>query len=99
MVSAQYQREGFQLGEVIKRIVKYLLEGAAIGIAAMIIPRVRGIILPWDTVLILALTAAAVFAILDLWSPSIGQSARSGAGLGLGFNLVGFPGANIGMIH
>ena len=85
----QQSKNGFQIAEVLKRIVKYLLEGVAIGIAAMIIPRVRGIILPWDTVLILALTAAAVFAILDLWAPSVGSSARSGAGLSLGFGLVG----------
>ena len=85
----QQSKNGFQIGEVLKRIVKYLLEGTAIGIAAMIIPRVRGIILPWDTVLILALTAAAVFAILDFWAPSVGSSARTGSGLGLGLQLVG----------
>ena len=85
----QQSKNGFQIAEVLKRIVKYLLEGIAIGIAAMIIPRVRGIILPWDTVLILALTAAAVFAILDLWAPSVGSSARTGSGLGLGLQLVG----------
>ena len=85
----QQSKNGFQIAEVLKRIVKYLLEGVAIGIAAMIIPRVRGIILPWDTVLILALTAAAVFAILDLWAPSVGSSARTGSGLGLGLQLVG----------
>ena len=85
----QQSKNGFQIAEVLKRIVKYLLEGVAIGIAAMIIPRVRGIILPWDTVLILALTASAVFAILDLWAPSVGSSARTGSGLGLGLQLVG----------
>ena len=46
-----------------------------------------------DTVLVIALCAAAVFAILDLYSPSIGVAVRNGAGLGLGFNLVGFPAA------
>ena len=38
-----------------------------------------------------AIVAAAVFAILDVVSPSIGSSARQGAGFGLGANLVGFP--------
>lgn len=84
---------GIQLGEVVKRIAKYLIEGLAVGIAAFIIPRVRGISLPMDTVLVIALCAAAVFAILDLYSPSIGVAVRNGAGLGLGFNLVGFPAA------
>jgi hypothetical protein len=32
-----------------------------------------------------------VFAILDAVSPSIGVTARQGAGFGLGANLVGFP--------
>jgi len=84
-------QQGIQFGEVVKRIAKYLIEGLAVGLAAYIVPRVRGIALPWDTVLVIALSAAAVFAILDLYSPSIGVAARNGAGLGLGFNLVGFP--------
>jgi len=86
-------QQGFQIGEVVKRIAKYLIEGLAVGLAAFIVPRVRGVQLSWDTVLVIALTAAAVFAILDLYSPSIGHAARNGAGLGLGFNLVGFPAA------
>jgi hypothetical protein len=32
-----------------------------------------------------------MFAILDVLAPSIGGSVRQGAGMGLGFNLVGFP--------
>ncbi len=84
-------QNGFHIGEVVKRIAKYLIEGLAVGLAAYIVPRVRGVVLPFDTVLVIALCAAAVFAILDLYSPSIGTAARNGAGLGLGFNLVGFP--------
>jgi len=59
-------QQGIQFGEVVKRIAKYLIEGLAVGLAAYIVPRVRGITLPWDTVLVIALSAAAVFAILDL---------------------------------
>jgi hypothetical protein len=33
--------------------------------------------------------AAATFSILDVFIPSMGQSARSGAGAGLGVNLIG----------
>ncbi len=87
------QGRGIEIAEVVKRIAKYLIEGLAVGLAAYIVPRVRGINLPFDTVLVIALSAAAVFAILDLYSPSIGSAARNGAGLGLGFNLVGFPAA------
>jgi hypothetical protein len=39
----------------------------------------------------LALVAAAVFALLDVLAPSVGATARQGAGFGLGANLVGFP--------
>ena len=41
---------------------------------------------------LIALTAAATFAILDTYIPSMAVSARSGAGFGIGANLVGFPG-------
>jgi hypothetical protein len=44
-----------------------------------------------DKIVLLGMTAAAMFAILDLVAPSISTSVRQGAGLGLGFNLVGFP--------
>ena len=42
--------------------------------------------------LMISLIAAATFAILDLFAPSIGSSVRTGAGFGIGANLVGFPG-------
>jgi hypothetical protein len=38
----------------------------------------------------IALTAACVFSIFDLLSPSISAGARQGVGLGAGFRLVGF---------
>jgi hypothetical protein len=41
---------------------------------------------------LLALTAAATFAILDTYIPSMGVSSRTGAGFGIGANLVRFPG-------
>jgi hypothetical protein len=39
----------------------------------------------------IALVAIATFAVLDVYAPSVGSSARSGAGFGIGANLVGFP--------
>ena len=79
----------FDVSELIKRIVKYLIEGLMIAIAAFAIPK-RSLNL--EEIALLALTAAATFAILDTYSPSMGVSARSGAGLGVGLNLVHFPG-------
>jgi ABC-type Co2+ transport system permease subunit len=78
----------FDLGEIIKRIVKYLIEGIAIALIAYTIPKKR---LDLEEVIVIALSAAAIFAILDTFLPSIAVSARQGAGFGVGANLVGFP--------
>jgi ABC-type Co2+ transport system permease subunit len=80
----------FDYQEMFTRIVKYLVEGLVVGIVASILPDKP---LSMDKVVLLGLTAAAMFSILDLVAPSIGASTRQGAGLGLGFNLVGFPAA------
>jgi hypothetical protein len=78
----------FSVGEFVSRALKYLLEGLAVAAAAVFIPKKA---LPLDEIAILGLTAAAVFAILDVLAPSVGVTARQGAGFGLGANLVGFP--------
>jgi ABC-type Co2+ transport system permease subunit len=74
--------------EVVNRVIKYLVEGLFVAMAAVFIPKRS---LPVEEILSLAIVAAAVFAILDVVSPSIGMTARQGAGFGLGANLVGFP--------
>ena len=74
--------------ELITRAVKYLVEGIMVAIAAYAIPKKS---LNMDEVALIALTAAATFSILDTYLPSMGVSARSGAGFGIGANLVGFP--------
>jgi len=76
------------LQEVIKRMAKYLVEGGAVAAAAYFIPRKK---MELEEVFMIAITAAAVFALLDMYAPSIGSAARQGAGFGLGANLVGFP--------
>ena len=76
------------LGELVRRAVKYLVEGIMVAIAAYAIPKHS---LNLDEVLLIALTAAATFSILDTYVPSMAVSARSGAGFGIGANLVGFP--------
>ena len=78
----------FSVGEFVNRALKYLLEGLAVAVAAIYIPKRA---LPLDEVATLALVAAAVFALLDVLAPSVGVTARQGAGFGLGANLVGFP--------
>ncbi len=76
----------FDVTELIKRIIKYLIEGLIVAIAAFAIPK-RSLNL--EEIALLALTAAATFAILDTYIPSMGVNARQGAGLGMGLKLVG----------
>ena len=76
------------IGELVKRALKYLVEGLIVAIAAYVIPSRR---LKLDECLLIALTAAATFSILDMYLPTLAASARSGAGFGIGANLVGFP--------
>jgi ABC-type Co2+ transport system permease subunit len=77
------------IGELVKRIIKYLVEGLMVAIAAFAIPKRS---LNIEEIILIALTAAATFSILDTYIPSMGVSARSGAGFGIGANLVRFPG-------
>jgi ABC-type Co2+ transport system permease subunit len=77
------------MNELVRRIVKYLVEGLMVAIAAYAIPKRS---LNIEEIILIALTAAATFSILDTYIPVMGVSARSGAGLGIGLNLTGFPG-------
>ena len=76
------------MGELVKRAIKYLVEGLMVAIVAFVIPAKP---LKFDEIAIIALMAAATFSILDTFVPTMGASARSGAGFGIGANLVGFP--------
>jgi len=77
-----------QMSEFVKLAIKYLLEGFVVATVALLVPRKA---LQVEEIVVIALTAAAAFAILDIFIPSMGSSMRQGAGLGLGFNLVKFP--------
>jgi ABC-type Co2+ transport system permease subunit len=75
--------------QFIMRIIKYLVEGLMVSIAAYAIPKTS---LKFDEIILIALVAAATFSVLDVFIPAMGESARTGAGFGIGANLVGFPG-------
>ena len=75
--------------ELAKRIIKYVLEGVTVAFAAIVLPK-KGVV-DMEAAFTLALVAAATFAILDMFAPNVGASARTGAGFGIGANLVGFP--------
>lgn len=80
----------FDLNELLKRAIKYLVEGLMVAIAAFVIPPSKRS-LALDEIALIALTGAATFSILDTYLPAMAVSARSGAGFGIGANLVGFP--------
>jgi hypothetical protein len=79
---------GVDMNDMLARAIKYLLEGLAVAIVAYMIP---GKVLKMSEIGMIALTALATFAILDVYAPSVGASARTGAGFGVGAGLVGFP--------
>jgi hypothetical protein len=79
---------GVDMNDILARAIKYLLEGLAVAIVAYMIP---GKVLKLSEIAMIALTALATFAILDIYAPSVGASARTGAGFGVGAGLVGFP--------
>jgi hypothetical protein len=84
----QHLHNSFNLQEILKRAIKYLIEGTAVAVAAFFIPKNQPKL---EEVLMIAVTAAATFALLDLYAPSVSAYARQGAGFGVGANLVGFP--------
>lgn len=71
------------------QIVKYLLEGLAVAVAAYFIPQRKS-----DVVEIVAIgiSAAATFMLLDQLAPAVASGARQGAGFGVGLNQVGWQG-------
>jgi hypothetical protein len=79
---------GLDVGDLVSRVVKYALEGLAVAIAAYVLP---GKGLKMSEIGMIGLVAMATFAILDIYAPSVGASARTGAGFGIGAHLVGFP--------
>jgi ABC-type Co2+ transport system permease subunit len=76
------------LNEVVRRAVKYLVEGLAVAVAAFYIPKKQ---MNLQEIAMIAVTAAASFAVLDMLAPSVGANARHGAGFGIGASLVGAP--------
>lgn len=74
--------------EALIRLIKYAFEGIAVAAVAYLLPRSR---LDPKEILFIALSATAVFSILDLLAPATSTGLRQGVGLGAGFKLVGFP--------
>ena len=74
-----------------KSLVKYLLEGTAVAVAVYLIPSKK---LSAEEILVIALTAAATFAVLDQFSPWISSGVRQGSGFAIGYQQVGMGNGN-----
>mgnify|MGYP000261251459 FL=1 len=73
-------------GELFKRAIKYIVEGIVVALAAYVIPKQK---LNVEEVVVVALVAAATFAVLDTFIPSMGATTRQGAGFAIGTGLTG----------
>ena len=80
------------LSEILKLAMKYLIEGVIVGIVAFIISKKR---LNIEEVVVIGLTAASVFALLDIFLASadggnkVADAARTGLGFATGSSLIG----------
>jgi hypothetical protein len=69
--------------EILTRALKYLMEGLAVGLACYFSK------LKIDEIIIIAVTASATFAILDMYTPQVSDAARLGTGFGIGSKFAG----------
>jgi len=70
--------------EILSRALKYLFEGIAVGLACYFTAK-----LSMDEIIIIAITAAVTFAILDMYTPQVSNAARMGTGFGIGSQFAG----------
>lgn len=77
--------------ELLVKALKYLFQGLAIAIVAHLLDMIGPHKLTGWEVAILGATAACVFAIFDVVSPSLSESTQQGIGLATGFKLMRFP--------
>lgn len=69
----------------IRTLVRYIVEGVAVAIAAYVIPSRRT---QFNEVLAISIISALTLFVLDVFSIMVGQGTRLGAGFGIGMNLV-----------
>ena len=68
-------------------ILKYILEGLAVSIAAFFIsPKNRK---DFKSIILIGFSAALIFFIIDKFAPKVSAGTRQGSGFGIGFGLVG----------
>ena len=80
--------------EIAKKVIKYLLEGIAVALVAYYFMSDK---LGAKDIFVLGVSAAAAFAILDQFSPTVAMGARFGAGFGIGQGIISAAGASVAM--
>ena len=70
--------------EILTRVLKYIMEGLAVGLACYFSAKLN-----MDQIIIIAVTAAVTFAILDMYTPHVSDAARLGTGFGIGSQFTG----------
>lgn len=71
--------------EVVRRAIKYLIEGSVIALVAFFLPKKT---LNVEEIIIIALVASSTLAILDIFLPQMYADAKQGAAWGIGFKLI-----------
>jgi hypothetical protein len=79
----------YSMSDLLTSLLKYLIEGLVVAFVALLVmnPKKPN----FGELMTIGVAAFATFALLDTVSPTIGLTARQGAGFGVGANLVGFP--------
>ena len=72
--------------EIIKKVLKYFIEGLAVAVAAFAIPNRK---LKLEEIIAIAMSGAATFAVLDMYAPEIANSTRTGTGVAIGRKHIG----------
>lgn len=75
---------GIDIGELIKRLFKYIFFGIIVAIISFVIPK-KSFDIP--EIIVISLGAGATFAIFDAYMPAVGISARNGFGFGTGIAM------------
>lgn len=76
----------FDFSEFMRKVIKYLILGAVVSVVSALLPKKSMNI---EEIVVIGVTAAAVFAILDVFAPEISKAAKSGSGFAIGSSLVG----------
>lgn len=66
-------------------LIRYVVQGLAVAVAIYAVLRDR---VQTQEILTIGLAAAAAYAVLDTFAPTVGVGARLGTGIGLGMSLI-----------